>query len=110
MARSCSAAGPKPWRKPSRREHDACAVSGAAPRPLRRNRDFVLLWTGQATSALGSQLSQVAYPLLVLSLGHSATAAGIVGFARNLPIFVLSLPAGALADHVERRRLMQAVS
>jgi MFS family permease len=85
-------------------------VSGTAGRPLHRNRDFALLWTGQGTSALGSQLSQVAYPLLVLALGHSAADAGIVGFARNLPIFLLSLPAGALADRIERRRLMRVVS
>jgi MFS family permease len=85
-------------------------VTGTADRPLHRHRDFALLWTGQGTSALGSQLSQVAYPLLVLALGHSAADAGIVGFARNVPIFLLSLPAGALADRVERRRLMRVVS
>jgi len=35
---------------------------------LWRNRDFQLLWTGQAASALGSRASTVAYPLLVLTL------------------------------------------
>ena len=39
--------------------------------PLRRNRDFQLLWIGQAASALGSRASTVAYPLLVLTLTGS---------------------------------------
>lgn len=81
-----------------------------APRPLRRNRDFVLLWTGQGTSAVGSQLSLVAYPLLVLELTRSAALAGLVGFARTLPIVLLALPAGVLADRLDRRRLMIATA
>lgn len=76
--------------------------------PLHRNRDFALLWSGQALSALGSQVSGVAYPLLVLAVTGSPARAGLVGFARMVPIAVLALPAGALADRVDRRRLMVA--
>jgi predicted MFS family arabinose efflux permease len=74
--------------------------------PLRRNREFLLLWSGEALSALGSQVSLVAYPLLVLATTGSPAKAGLVGFARTLPIAVLALPAGALADRVDRKRLM----
>jgi MFS family permease len=74
--------------------------------PLRRNREFALLWGGEAVSALGSQLSLVAYPLLVLAATGSPAKAGVVGFARSLPIAVLALPAGMLADRLDRRRLM----
>jgi MFS family permease len=76
--------------------------------PLRRNREFLLLWSGEALSALGSQISLVAYPLLVLATTGSPAKAGLVGFARTLPIAVLALPAGALADRVDRKRLMVA--
>jgi MFS family permease len=74
--------------------------------PLRRNREFRLLWSGQAVSALGSQITLVAYPLLVLAVTGSAAKAGVVGFARQLPIAVLALPAGALADRMNRKHLM----
>src|SRR5690242_17718269 len=76
--------------------------------PLRHNREFRLLWSGQAISQLGSQVSLVAYPLLVLAVTGSPAKAGLVAFARNLPIAALALPAGWLADRVNRRRLMVA--
>src|SRR5487761_626279 len=54
------------------------------PVALRRNRDFQLLWGGQAVSLLGSQTSKIAYPLLVLAMTGSAAKAGIAGFAAML--------------------------
>jgi MFS family permease len=79
-----------------------------ASTPLRRNREFLLLWSGQAISQLGSEISLVAYPLLVLAVTGSPARAGLVAFARNVPIAVLALPAGLLADRVNRRYLMVA--
>jgi MFS family permease len=78
------------------------------PRSLWRNRDFQLLWIGQAASALGSRASTIAYPLLVLALTGSPADAGIVGFAATIPYLVLQLPAGVLVDRVDRRRAMLA--
>jgi len=74
--------------------------------PLRRNRDFVLLWTGSAVSILGSNVSNVAYPLLVLALTGSAADAGLTGFVSLLPQLLFQLPAGALVDRFDRRRTM----
>ncbi|HWD65252.1 MAG TPA: MFS transporter [Solirubrobacteraceae bacterium] len=76
--------------------------------PLLRNRDYMLFWSGQALSELGSQTSTVAYPLLVLALTGSAATAGLVGLARWLPLAILAIPAGALADRFDRKRLMIA--
>lgn len=76
--------------------------------PLLRNRDYMLLWSGETVSELGSQMSAVAFPLLVLALTGSAERAGIVGLARWLPLAVCALPAGMLADRVDRRRAMIA--
>ena len=76
--------------------------------PLRKNHDFVLLWSGEALSQLGSQASTVAYPLLVLALTGSPAKAGVVGLAKWLPLAVAALPAGVLADRFDRKRLMIA--
>jgi len=76
--------------------------------PLRRNRDFLLLQISQLVSSGGSQITAIAYPLLVLSLTGSSAKAGLVAFARLLPTALFSLPAGLAADHWNRRRLMIA--
>ena len=73
---------------------------------LGRNRDFALLWTGQAVSMLGSRVSTLAYPFLILSLGYSPAAAGVVGFIATLPYLLFQLPAGVWVDRVDRKRLM----
>ena len=78
------------------------------PPSLSRNRDFLLLWTSQAVSVLGSQISGIAYPLLVLALTDSATKAGIVASAFLLPTLLLQLHAGALIDRWNRKRVMLA--
>src|SRR5215213_8773941 len=79
----------------------------ASPRQsLGRNRDFVLLWTGQAVSMLGTRVTGIAYPFLVLSLGYSAAAAGLVGFVAALPYLLFQLPAGVWVDRTNRKRLM----
>ena len=74
--------------------------------PLRRNRDFMLLQTGQLLSSAGTQVTSIAYPLLVLALTGSAAKSGFVGFARLLPMVLFALPAGLVADNWSRRRLM----
>jgi MFS family permease len=74
--------------------------------PLRRNRDFQLLWGGQAVSLLGSQISKIAYPLLVLAMTGSPAKAGIAGFAAMLGYLLFPLPAGGLADRYNRKRIM----
>lgn len=74
--------------------------------PLRRNRDFLLLWSGSAVSILGSRASSMAYPLLVLALTGSVVDAGIVGFVTMLPILLVQVPAGMLVDLWDRKRVM----
>jgi MFS family permease len=77
---------------------------------LSRNRDFVLLWSGQLVSTLGSQVSLVAFPLLVLALTGSPAKAGIVGFANTIPVLLFYLPAGVMVDRHDRRLVMVASS
>jgi MFS family permease len=74
--------------------------------PLRRNREFVLLQSGQALSTIGTAASQIAYPLLVLALTHSPAEAGVVGFANIVPYTLFGLLAGVAADRWNRKRVM----
>jgi MFS family permease len=66
----------------------------------------MLLWSGQAVSELGTRTAWIAYPLLVLALTGSPAKAGIVGFANRFPFVLFSLPAGALVDRWDRKRIM----
>ena len=76
--------------------------------PLWRNRDFVLLQTGQLLSSVGTSSASIAYPLLVLAVSGSAAQAGLVSFARLAPFALFGLLAGVAADRWSRKRLMIA--
>jgi MFS family permease len=74
--------------------------------PLRRNRDFVALWVGQTASALGTSISSLAYPLLLLAVTGSPALAGAGATVLAATTFLLRIPAGVVADRVDRKRLM----
>lgn len=75
-------------------------------RALWRNLDYMLLWSGQTISSTGTQMSQLAFPLLILAVTHSPAQAGFAGALRALPYLLFSLPAGALIDRWDRKRTM----
>jgi MFS family permease len=66
----------------------------------------VLLWSGQLVSTAGTQVTGLALPLLILTLTNSPAQAGIVAACSALPRFLLALPAGALVDRWDRKRVM----
>jgi MFS family permease len=74
---------------------------------LRRRREYRLLIAGQVTSELGSMVTFVALPYECFRLTHSTVAVGLLGAAEFVPILVLALVGGALADAFDRRRLIQ---
>jgi Transmembrane secretion effector len=76
--------------------------------PLWRNRDFLLLQSGQLFSTFGSSMSAIAYPLLALAVTDSAAKAGYVGAVAFAPFVLFSFPAGVAADRYDRRTLMIA--
>jgi MFS family permease len=78
-----------------------------------RHRNFRLFWTGQLVSLVGTWMQMVARGWLVLELTHSPFWLGMVGFANSVPVLLLSLWAGAIADNVSKRKLVivtQAIS
>src|SRR5262249_9827587 len=76
------------------------------PTPLWRNREYLLLWSGQAISSVGSEATQLVLPLLILSLTQSPAQAGLAGALRALAYLLLGLPAGALVDRWDPKRPM----
>ena len=75
-------------------------------RPLRSSPSFRWLWLGQTVSYIGSQVVGVAVPYQVYQLTGSTLAVGLVSFVELLPLLTLTLIGGAIADAVDRRRLL----
>jgi MFS family permease len=71
-----------------------------------RHRDYRLFFAGQLTSLVGTWMQTVAQSWLVYRITGSATLLGVVGFASQFPIFLLSPIAGAVADTYPRRKTM----
>lgn len=80
--------------------------SAKRPVALWHNRDYLLLWSGQAVSKIGSGISDITFPLLTLALTGSPAQAGFVATAQAVPYLLLGLIAGALVDRWDRRRVM----
>lgn len=73
---------------------------------LWRNWNFLILFSGQGVSIIGTQISQVAFPLLILTMTHSPALAGVMSALSFVPLALFSLPAGALIDRWNRKYVM----
>lgn len=71
-------------------------------------RQYRLYWAGTAVKWAGTQMQQVAVAWQVYSLTHSPLALGLTGLFRVVPVILLSLGAGVVADTLDRRRLLLA--
>jgi len=80
----------------------------AQQRPLAtfQSRDFSLLWLGNLVSLTGTEMSRAAVAWQIYQLTGSALALGMIGAARLIPLVLLALGAGVLADAFDRRKLM----
>lgn len=73
---------------------------------LWHNRDYLLLWCGQAISTIGGSVSDLAFPLLVLAISGSPFQAGLVEALNTLAAALVILPAGVLVDRWNRKHVM----
>ena len=78
--------------------------------PLRVSRDFRRLWIGQGVSFVGSQMTVASMPFQVYRQTHSSLAVGLLGLAQLAPLLFFSLIGGALADSIDKRRLLLLVT
>src|SRR3954471_1150275 len=81
-----------------------------APPPALRHPDFRRLWTSILCSGIALQMAQVAIGWQVYSIRHNPFDLGLIGLAEFVPMPLLALPAGQLADRVPRVRLVLATS
>lgn len=79
-------------------------------RRLASNRDFTALWIGQTVSELGSRVSMFVFPLIAFAMTGSAMVAALAEALHLLGLAGTLLPAGVLADRLDRRRLMRFAS
>jgi MFS family permease len=71
-----------------------------------RHRDFRNLWLGQAISTVGGEIGVVAVPYQVYTLTHSTALVGLLGLASLVPLLVVPLIGGAIADALDRRTIL----
>ncbi len=75
--------------------------------PLRDYRDFRLLFVGQGVSFAGTMITYVAVPYQAYVLSRSSLVVGLVSLTELLPILVMAFVGGALADAIDRRRMVR---
>src|SRR5882757_3893236 len=78
--------------------------------PLRVSRDFRRLWTGQAISFVGSMITSATLPYQVFQETGSSFAVGMLGLVQLGPMLVFALAGGAVADGLDKRRVLLGVT
>jgi MFS family permease len=74
--------------------------------PLRRHRDFRLLYIGRSVSFFGSMITVVAFPYQVYQLTHNLLLVGLLGVLEFVAILIFAMLGGALADAADRRSMV----
>src|SRR5207302_11115281 len=92
------------------RETAASGLNSRWPDSLRalRHRNYQLFFAGQLISLIGTWMDQIAESWLVYRLTGSALLLGTLAFASQVPVFLLAPIGGALADRVDRRKILMA--
>lgn len=85
------------------------APTSSSLSPLGR-KAFAILWVATVVSNVGTWMNDVGAGWLITELSPSPATVALMQAATTLPVFLFALPAGALADIVDRRRLLIAVN
>lgn len=99
--------GSEQLREPRRSQTGLTSALTLDLRPLRVSRYFRLLFVGQSFSFFGSMMSFVVLPWQMYQLTRSSLAVGLLGVSEFVPILFMSFLGGALADYVDRRRMVR---
>ncbi|GIM91827.1 MFS transporter [Paractinoplanes toevensis] len=83
------------------------ATAGSKTGGLWRHGNFMRLWTGQAVSDFGGEITQLALPLTaIFVLNAPVWQVGLLRAATAAPLLLFSIPAGMLADRLRRRPIL----
>src|SRR5262249_38902590 len=93
-------------RMSTNRTAPAAATAASSPWSPFRHRSFVVLWTATVVSNVGSWMYNAASGWLMTSLNPDPLIVSMVQVATSLPMFLFALPAGALADIIDRRKFL----
>lgn len=88
--------------------HPGLSASAVDQQRLFRHRPYALFWTARSLSAFSMQMAAVATGWLVYQKTGSAYALGFIGLAQFIPMVLLTLPVGHIADRADRRRIIVA--
>lgn len=86
--------------------HPTATAVGPSRRGAFAHRDYRLFWTGALISNIGTWMQNIAVPFVVYDITGSSAWVGLSAAAMLVPGVVLAPPAGAVADRVDRRRLL----
>ena len=75
--------------------------------PLKISRDYRLLFFGQLISFFGTMMTFIVVPVQMYQLTNSNLYVGLLGVAEFIPMFFLAFIGGALADSVDRRKILR---
>jgi MFS family permease len=97
---------PPPFRPPRKSRGGWLNMATLDITPLRRHRDFRLLFIGRLVSTFGNMITVVAIPYQVYQLTHSVLLVGLLGLAELTALIVFAMLGGALADAADRRTMV----
>src|SRR5262249_4101843 len=97
---------PDPVPEPSAGQPAAGSAFAIDLTPLKTSRDYRLLFASQTISFFGSMMSFVVLPWQMYQLTRSSWIVGMLGVAEFIPTITMAFVGGALADYVDRRRMV----
>jgi MFS family permease len=92
---------------PAEPGHGLAAMLRIDVAPLRRSREFRLLFLGQGVSFFGSMVTYVTLPYQAYRISHSSLIVGLLSLTELVPLLITAFVGGALADSVDRRRMVR---
>jgi MFS family permease len=77
--------------------------------PALTSRDYAIFWVGQFLSVIGTWMQNTTLPYVAYQITGSSLDLGLIGFATTLPMLFITLPAGVIVEHLDKRKTVIAM-